>query len=305
MRLKLLIFLCTFSFSSAFGQINMSDSSAQIIGYWSIGDKQTYDISYERYKVTNQDTSSRMIMKYEVDITIKDSTENSYTIEWFYKNYDIDFENEMVKEILKAAEDISVLIKTDEFGAVEEVLNWEEVSAYMANAITPLINELKNIPGAEQIIEQSMAMYKDKAAIEANAIKDAMQFYTFHGAAYSLNEELTGQIQVANNFGGEPFDVDVSLVLDELNEEDDNLVIRMFQAVDSEKLTEATYEYLAKTGTFGNDIPNFDELPPLTNHIWTASRIHGSTGWTTYSVETKEVNSADTTQVEERIIQIR
>ena len=283
----------------------MADSSAQIIGYWSIGDTQSFDASYEKYKVKDQDTTSRIMIKYEIDITIKDSTENSYVIEWYYKNYDVDTDSDLVQKISKAAEDISVMIKTDEFGAIQEVMNWEEVRDYMAKAMKSLRKQLKKLPGADQIIDQSMAIYNSKEAIEANAIKDAVQFYTFHGARYVLNEEVTGQMQFVNNFGGEPFDVDASLSLDELNEENDNCVIRMYQVVDSEQLTKATYEYLANLGTLGDQMPDISTLPELTNEIWTASRIHGGTGWTTYSIETKEIASEGTINVEERIIQIK
>ncbi len=283
----------------------MPDSSAQIIGYWSVGDKQSYDVSYEKYKIKDQDTTYRMMIKYEIDITIKDSTSSCYMIDWFYKNYDIDTDNELVKKISKAAEDISVIIRTDEFGSIQEVINWEEVRDYMDKAMKPLRRELKKVPGADKIIDQTMAIYNSKAAIEANAIKDAIQFYTFHGGAYTLNEKVSGKMQFVNNYGGEPFDVDVTLSLDELNEEGDNSVIRMYQVVNSEQLTNATYEYLAELGTFGDQMPDISTFPELTNEVWTASRIHGGTGWPTYSIETKKVNSEGTTNIEKRIIQIK
>jgi len=305
MKNTLLILSFLFLTISSFGQISMSDSSAQIIGYWNIGDKQSYDISFEKYKVKNGDTTSRMTVTYEVDITIKDSTENSYSIEWFYKNYQVDTQDKLVQKITKASQDISVLIKTDEFGSVLEVLNWEEVKNYIDKAMKPLRKELKKIPEAKQILEQSMAIYNSKEAIEANAIKDAIQFYTFHGGKYIFNEKVKGKLQFANNFGGKPFDVDVILSLDELNEEDDNSVIRMHQSVNSDQLTKATYEYLSKIGTFGDKIPKLDEFPALTNDVWTASMIHGSTGWVIYSIETKEVHSEGTTNVEERAIQLK
>lgn len=305
MKISLTTLLIALSLQVSFGQIDLSDSSAQIIGYWSIGDQQSFDVSFEKYKVKNGDTTSRSVIRYEVDITVKDSTEHSYTIEWFYKNYDIDTDNDLIKKLSKTAENISVLIKTDEFGAVEEVLNWEEVRDYIHKAMKPLLTELEAVPGAEELINQSMAIYNSKEAIEANAIKDVLQFYTFHGGVYTLNEEVSGEMQFSNNFGGDPFDVDVTLSLDELDEAYDNCVIRMYQVVDSEQLTKATYEYLATIGTLGEQMPPIEELPDLTNEIWTASRIHGSTGWTTYSVETKEVKAEGSLNVEERIIQLK
>lgn len=93
-------------------------------------------------------------------------------------------------------------------------------------------------------------------------------------------------------------------MLDELNEADDIAVIRMYQAVNSEQLTNTTYQYLAKIGTFG-ELADFSSLPEITNDVWTASIIHEGTGWIIYSIETKEVKSEDTTNIEERIIQIK
>lgn len=307
-RIKRTIFafiLSTILTSNLFAQINISDSTAQIIGYWSIGDMQSYQVSYEKYKVTEQDTSSRMSIKYEVDISIKDSTENSYLIEWFYKNYEIQSDNELINEISKAAQDISVIIKTDELGIVVEVVNWEEVRDYISEAMKPIKKKTKKLPNVKKILEQYTSIYSSKEAIETNAIKDIIQFYNFHGGKYTLNEEINSQMQFANNFGGEPFDVDVKLSLEELNYEDDNSVIRMYQSVNSAQLTKATYEYLISLGTFGNEKIDINELPSLTNETWTASRTHGNTGWTTYSIETKETKAEGTTNVEERIIEIQ
>lgn len=306
MKLKFILTpLFIFSLFTAFGQINMADSSVQVISYWSIGDQQSFDITYERYKVKGEDTTGRMMIAYEVDVTIKDSTEDTYTVEWFYKNYQVDTDNPLVKKIMKASDNISVLIKTDELGSVIEVVNWKEVQAYMEKAMAPLREELKDIPMGKQIIDQSMMLYSSKAAIEANAIKDAIQFSAFHGAGYTLNEELSGEMQFANNMGGEPFDAVVNISLDEINEEDDNFVLRMYQSINSEQLTKATYDYLAKIGTFGDKMPTLEEFPPLANEIWTASRIHGSTGWPIFSVETKEVSGEGVVNVEERIITIK
>ncbi|WP_223267240.1 hypothetical protein [Polaribacter sp. IC073] len=142
-----------------------------------------------------------------------------------------------------------------------------------------LSTELKDIPNSKKIIEDIMEIYSTKESVEANAIKDALQFYSFHGVKYKLGEELEGKLKVANNFGGKPFETDVSFSLDEINLEDGNSVIRMKQNVNSEQLTNETYNYLKKIGTFGSNIPKRKDFPSLTNETWTASRVHGETGW--------------------------
>lgn len=303
---KLLVFGTMFILSSTlFGQISVKDSTVQVIGYWSKQEMQSYDVAYEKFKVKSKDTISRELMKYEIDIKIIDSTENSYTIEWFYKNYSIDTENELVRKLASIANDISVKIKTDELGAFIEVVNWEEVRDYLTRTTEILKKELKDVPNYEEIIANVMNIYSTKESIEANAIKDAIQFYKFHGVKYTLGEELTGKLETSNNYGGTPFETDVRYSLDEINETDGNSILRSNEVINSEQLTDATYNYLKKLGTFGDKFPPRNEFPSLTNETNTASRIHGESGWVIYSIETKEITAEETTNIEERIIEIK
>jgi hypothetical protein len=303
---KLLVFGIIFLISSnLFSQISIKDSTVQVIGYWSKYDKQSYDVTYEKYKVKNKDTISRELMKYEVDVKIIDSTANSYTIEWFYKNYSIDTENELVRKLTSIADDISVKIKTDEYGAFLEVINWEEVRDYLEKVTEKLKVELKDVPNYKEIIANVMSIYSTKESVEANAIKDALQFYKFHGVKYKLGEELTGKLETSNNFGGKPFETDVQYSLDEINKTDGNSILRSNEVINSEELTDATYNYLKKLGTFGDKFPLRSKFPSLTNETNTASRIHGETGWIIYSIETKTVTAEETTNIEERIMEIK
>lgn len=303
---KLLIFGTLFLLSSSlFGQISIKDSTVQVIGYWTKHETQSYDITYEKFKIKSKDTISRELIKYEIDIKIIDSTENSYTIEWFYKNYSIDTENELVRKLTSIANDISVKIKTDEFGAFIEVINWEEVRDYLTKITETLKNELKDVPNYEEIIANVMNIYSTKESIEANAIKDALQFYKFHGVKYNLGEELTVKLETSNNYGGKRFETDLRYSLDEINEADGNSILRSNEVINSEQLTDATYNYLKKLGTFGDKFPPRNEFPSLTNETNTASRIHGESGWVIYSIETKEITAEETTNIEERIIEIK
>jgi hypothetical protein len=128
---KLFAIVLTVPATTAFGQINMEDSTAQVISYWNIGDKQSYSISLQKIKQKGTDTSENVLMTYDVDITVIDSAENSYLVEWFYKNYKTNSTNEIVKKITALSEDIKVVMETDEFGAIKGVKNWKEVSEYM------------------------------------------------------------------------------------------------------------------------------------------------------------------------------
>jgi hypothetical protein len=168
-----------------------------------------------------------------------------------------------------------------------------------------LEKDLKALPNGGQIMAQIKGMYMSKEAIEANAIKDAQQFYTFHGGKYTLGEEIKAQMQLANNYGGKPFDTDVKVSVDEINEQEDYAILRAHQRVNPQQLTDVTYEYLKKITPINNSFPSKDKFPLLTNDTWTVSQIHGSSGWIIYSKETKHVKAEGVTSVEERVIELK
>src|SRR5690606_32017512 len=218
---KLILIGLTLLFSTkVFGQINLADSTVQVIGYWDNKEKQTYLVTTEKYKIKNSDTTSTERMTYEVDITIKDSTEKSYTIEWSYKNFNINTDNKFTKKLASISQNMNVIIKTDEMGAFTEVVNWKEVRDYIKSTTNILKKEFKDILKIDEIVNQVIGLFSTKEAIESVAIKDIQQFYTYHGGKYKLGEEITTQMKFPNLYGGQPFDVEVAIQLDEINSQD-------------------------------------------------------------------------------------
>lgn len=297
-----LIFIIIFD---TYGQIDMNDSTVQVVGYWDKNEMQSYIVTQYKFKVTDSDTTGREYYEYALDITIIDATENSYTIDWFYHDYKIQSDNELIKKISTIVDDMTITIITDEFGAVKEVVNWKEIRDFIYKGTKMLKKETKDIPNLDKFISQMEKMYSSKESIEAAAIKEIQQFYTYHGGKYKLNEEISANMKVANLYGGAPFDADVTLWLDEINPDDNNSIIRMHQSVNSEQLTKTTFDYLTKmAATLEVPAPIWEEFPPLTNDTYTASRIHGS-GWIIYSIETKEVSAEGILNIEERIIELQ
>jgi hypothetical protein len=302
---NLLLAISIFSAFSGYGQINVSDSTVQVIGYWDKNEKQTYWVSQEKFKVKAEDTTAREYCKYTVDVTITDSTADSYTIDWFYHDFDIHSEEPLTQKLNSLIEDITITIKTDELGTFEEVVNWKEIRDYMYKATGMLKEEMKAIPNMDKVIGQIENMYSTKESIEAGAINEIQQFYTFHGAMYKRGEEYSGTLQVANMFGGKPFDTYSTVWLDEINSEDNNSIMRSTQQVNSEQLTEATFKYLVQIAeTMKVPPPKRSDIPPLKNETRVASRIHNS-GWIIYSILTKETSAEGQTNVDETVIEIQ
>lgn len=300
-----IIFIVLFS-SSCLAQINMADSTVSVIGYWDKNEKQTYSVIQEKYKIKDNDTASREVIKYDVDIFIKDSTAKSYTIVWTYRNFDASTDNKFTKRLMSLGNNMDVIIKTDEMGSFLEVVNWKEVREYIKDALATLEKEFKDVPKIKEITKQVGDMFTSREAIESGAIKDVLQLYTFNGAKYKLHEVLTGKQQLANLFGGEPFDADFEIEFAELDTTNSSAVLRYSQSVDKKHATDQTYEFLKKTArNVGAPEPKREDIPELSLEDRTASRIHGPSGWVLYSINVREITADNVMSVETREMELQ
>lgn len=290
---------------TAFGQINMADSTVQVITYWDKGEKQNYTLTEEKIKIRGTDTISKDLMTCDVEITVLKETDKSYTIQWLYKNIKTNSTDPAIQKIINMTNDMKIIFKTDELGIFLEVINWKEIKKYIQKQTKILRKDFKAIPEMDNIINQVGATYSTKEAIESTAIKEIQQFHTFHGAKFKLGEILQAEQKGHNLYGAEPFDIDLSVYLEEINEEDNNFTMRSIQAVNQEQLTNTVFDYLTKMAKKMNiPSPKREDLKDLKNETLTASRIH-ETGWVIYSFQTTTVTLDDTTNIEERIIEIQ
>jgi len=297
------LFLPVFLFS----QVNSSDSTFQVISYFDKGEKQNYTISTVKYSVNGSDTTLKEKITYEVEVTVIDSSEKEYTIQWWYKNFKIDNTsgNPSMDRLNSIANNCKVIYKTDEMGTFKGVVNWREVRDYLNQSFEVLRKEFNNEPGLDQIYKTFQETYSSKEAIESVAIQDIIHFHSFHGAKYKLGEELRGVIQLPNVYGKKPFDAEFVAYLDELNFEDLNGILRYEQVVDKSQLAEATYRFMCELAENAHQPkPSKEVVSDLSNEVISGTCIH-NTGWVIYSLETKIVKLGGVYNVNERTIELQ
>lgn len=301
----LVIFMLLVSYTAK-SQMNFQDSSVQVISYWNLGETYEFAVSLQKLKYTEKDTTSNETMTYDVEVSVIDSTENAYVVRWFYKNFKSDSPNPIVQKLATVSEDIAVEIRLDELGVIQSVDNWEEVRDYMAKSIDSIENDFGQIPEMDKVFRQMKGLYSTKESVEASAIQDAQQFHNFHGGKYKLNETVTGQLKTPNLYDFEkPFNMEVSVKLEEMDKENNEFIIRSIQEVDSEQLTEATYNYVKEmTENLGQKFIERADFIDLKNTVETVSRIHNS-GWVIESILWKEVVAEGITNMEIRTIQMK
>lgn len=300
MKSILLFFFLNLLVISCFGQINIADSTVQVIGFWNLNDKQSYTITSEKYTVLKGDTSKKDVFRYEVELSIIDSTTNSYTIQWDYKNQTISTEKEQLKKLGSLTQNMKIVVKTDETGAFQEIMNWQEMKDNVVKRAIPLKKDFKSL---DNPVDQLLGLYASKETIESYAIGDVQQFYFFHGGKYKMGEEINTIVQMPNLMGGEPLDSNSSIWLDEINSDDANSVFRTIQTADSVQLAKQAIDTAIKTTPAGTPVALEGPLPTMKQEVYSATRIHES-GWILFSVLTQVVEMGDLQKVSEVTIEM-
>jgi len=287
----------------AFGQINMADSTVQVITYWEEGETQYYTITKEQIQLKGIDTISVEKASYDVEITVLKETDDSYTIQWQYKN--LYSPNPITQKLLDLTSNTKIIYKTDEMGVFIEVENWEEIKNHMEEKANVLKEELKITPEISKAIYHVAESFTTKEAIESVVLKEIQQFHAFHGFEYKLGEILEEQTKVPNIYGNEPFDCYATTCLYEINEENNSSILRATTEIDAEQLLNATLGYLVKIAESMNiEYPKREDIGGLKNEMHITSEIHES-GWVIFSIRTATVTSDSITNIEELIIEIQ
>lgn len=174
------------------------------------------------------DTTEHEIVSYKVDMEVIDSTENSYTIKW--RTYDIntDFvEEEMMKEIYQFTGNATILFKTNELGEFEEILNVDEIRQSTKKGFDFIRKKFNDIEGMDAVIDNLEKQFTSDEVIQSNSAEMINLLLSFHGVKYKLGEELNVVTQQANMLGGDPFDSHMTVLLDDIDVENDLFIMRM------------------------------------------------------------------------------
>jgi hypothetical protein len=293
-----------FLFPALNAQINMEDTTVQVIGYWDKNEKQSYQIQEKKATVVNEDTTSSQEFSYKVDVQIVDSTAESYTIEWKYFDYKYISGPQELKTILTAYQPTKVLVKTNEMGMFAEIINSAEISAAMTKRLKNLIKKYKS---DQYLVSEFTALidkYASKDAVEQLALSEIQQYYNYHGGRYKLDENLSATVKSPFMNLEEGIDAELNVWLSEINVDDNNYILQMSKILDEEAMKKLMYEEAKNDPELTPDEkPEIHDMPELKVETWAASRIHNS-GWIVYSVQTVEVLFDNEKSTEERTIEL-
>ena len=135
-------------------QINLNDSTAQVVAYWSKGDSYDYLYDYYKYNIQGKDTISWERTISKINITVIDSTENSYTLQAVYdtpnaiRSGSDSISRELTSRISRTFGNDTVIVETNELGTIKRLVNFDQLrSRYLKAAEMSMEDDYGMIDG--------------------------------------------------------------------------------------------------------------------------------------------------------------
>lgn len=286
------------SLSSAEAQNKVTDTTATVVSYWKKGDTRDLLVKISKEKNVSGRLSKDGVT-YEAAVKVLDETDKSYTVEWRYKNVNVEkVDNPIMKGILEMSEGQKVVYKTDELGAFKELVNWKELRKEMHKALDRLEKELGGNQAAKAAVGQVKEIYTTKANIESS-LKDIQLYHSPYGAEYTLNERITAETVLPNILGGDPLPAKLEVEMTDLKPEKNYCKIVTRQKVDEEKVKKVVLDFFKKMAkSSGKPLPKDFDIPALTIDDIHEHEIELAEGWVKRAYFKRTVQSGPSRQTE-------
>lgn len=191
-------------------QINLNDSTVQVVAYWSKGDSYDYLYDYYKYNIQGKDTISWERTISKINITIIDSTENSYTLQAVYdtpnaiRSGSDSISRELTSRISRTFGNDTVIVETNELGTIKRLVNFDQLRSRYLKAAEMTAEALCAQQGSEAQKDSlfrflKSTLYKqmgDTTVIVSTALEELSLLLYYHGCKMDFDEEY----QIEENF---------------------------------------------------------------------------------------------------------
>jgi hypothetical protein len=276
-----LIAFTLFLFSGSISaQYNSEDSTFSVIGNWLLNETINYSVLEEKFSIKEGDTINRERIQYNLEITIKDTSANSYKIGWRHQNYSVKSYDEFIEYLLGINENLEIIFKTDEFGAFQEVLNWDDIRKHFSKKLKHMKVQFNKIPKIKKIIRQYDIAFSRRESVLPTLTKHIRQFHQFHGAIYKLNEVTKGELKIPSVNRLDSFDTHSEVKMYSVDTINNLAVIQQFDFVDKKHGGDINFEIVKKIAeSMGLDSIKREDTPDFSILDITTSTIGCNTAW--------------------------
>lgn len=290
----------------AFAQINLQDSTVQVVGYWDKGDKYNYELKWSQYETNGSDTTWTRRSKDIFTIEIIDSTDTGYLLKCSFiesmslsENKEI---HEIAKKIEKLSQNIPIILQTDIYGTFKGLWNYKEYQAELMNAVDLIKKEMKNGKD-DEIVDKTFASLANVINSESfvyRTIEPITSLLAFHGGKYSMGKEYSEDHKLAspidpatlidakNVFGVYKYDTEssVAIFVDEWIYNEDQITANALALIN-------------KLLPDGEKLEGLLDDQKITLSVIKQVNIHTDSGWPTYGFRLQETASQGKTKTEE------
>lgn len=317
MKKMFILCFCLMTAFQAFAQINLKDSTAQVVAYWSKGDKYCYNYASQTIDIKGTDTTEVSYSESKFELEVIDSTANSYLVNYTKLSEAVSIPDEnsfvagLIKKLANVGNSISITFRTDEYGTFQEIVNFDEYKKGLMSQLEVLIKEL------EKELEKEL---KDKATRDAfstliapfmsdafvyKSIEPVTSLFSFHGKKLKLNESYTDNIQIASPFEqGKTLDGELQRYVAEFNPETTWTTFHSITRYNKEQLKMTVFNYMNSIAPEGQKITSVSEVPDMSMDGYTSITVHLDTGWPGYASLLQETAHPDKTRQKKWYIEI-
>ncbi|NCC18676.1 MAG: hypothetical protein EOM29_07020 [Bacteroidia bacterium] len=223
------------------------------VAYWTMGDSYNFKVTKINQQWKEGELTKDKKEEYLASFTVIDSSANSYTIRWAFENYlndSYDIPDEY-QEIFSKYDILEILYTTNELGAFNEILNWEELGKTLSTMIDELVEVLgKDNKELHGILLKTMKPIKEafstKKGIE-NFVVGELQFFHFPlGIEIDAKEPFFYVDELPNMFGGNPIKANAKLYIDTVDFEENFCVLKQEQSLDQNDVKIMLTDFLKK-----------------------------------------------------------
>ena len=224
----------------AFAQM-LPDSTVQVVAYWSLGDKQKYQLESTKYKVAQGDTTvaekSAQILELEV---VAADEEKGYrlkvtTLESQYSDPTKEAIDEVMQERLGS---VAYYFETDPYGGFLQVLPVESLEGQqeaLAQAILEAVKKKNPASGQLNLLPLIRESVTPEAVVLA-ATGEISPLFMYHGNRFDLAEEFPIEDEIPAIVGNGTMKMTGSFWIDEELTDDYSVVLRMYKEADPEQM---------------------------------------------------------------------
>ena len=279
-----------------------SDSLVQLVAYWELGDKFSYNTSTTKSQIVGKDTT---VVEYETDITTYEvvaADDKMYRLRYTTSNESSN--NPLYAPVYDVIHKLTALspieFETDELGSFQRMLplEWDKLTdAALEEFINGAVEKNDTLKEGKEMFSNMLRSLIQPSTFQMAYQSSIEETLKYHGLQYKPGEDYSYQYESPNLFVPDGNTITMNCVywIDEDDTDEDFLTIRSYQEADQDDFKETVKTMLKNViGSAGEDLPEEElekaiasmDVSITTNGV---ARFHLGSGWPIYYYQKKDV----------------